>query len=181
MKRRIFVAVSISKTLQDKILAWEKRWQSASRRIPVRWLAGKNLHITLVPPWYTEDVEAVKQQLAKVRFVGTKGDFVMAFRRVTYGPDPRHPRLIWAEGEAPREMVALKEKIEKALRVKPERRAFLLHLTIARFRTETFSSFPVKTLNKKVAWRDTVSSFVLMESRLSSAGADYEILESIPL
>ena len=175
MKRRIFVALSISPILQDKILAWERQWQ----KLPVRWLAGKNLHITLVPPWYEEDVENVQQQLTRAPLVTTRSTLVMKFDRVTYGPDPRHPRLIWAQGEVPQALTQLKERIEATLGVKPERRAFRLHLTIARFRPETFSSFSTKTLNEKVAWRGTVSSFVLMESHLSRGGADYEALAKI--
>lgn len=174
-KRRLFVAVPISKRLQDEIVEWEQQWQ----KLPVRWLAGKNLHITLVPPWYEKDVENVKRQLTRASLVTRRSTCVMKFDRVTYGPDPRHPRLIWAQGQAPQALVQLKERIEAALQVKPERRAFRLHLTIARFRPETFSSFSTKTLNEKVIWRDTVLSFVLMESHLSRGGADYEVLATI--
>lgn len=172
MKRRIFVALPIFEELQEEIMQWEQRFQ----KLPVRWLLGKNLHITLVPPWYEEDVEGVIQKLSSIKMEDKLCSF--DFSRVVYGPTPREPRLIWAEGVAPSQLLTLKQRIEKVLDVEPERRSFKLHLTLARFRPETFPSFPMKELNENVVWHQSFNSFVLMESHLSRAGADYEILKS---
>lgn len=175
MKHRIFVALPISAALQEEIVEWEKKFST----LPVRWLHGKNLHITLVPPWYEENVEKIKEILQKVH--GAIGSFEIEFEKVTYGPDPRRPRLIWAEGSTPKELVTLTTKIEEALGVTPESRPFRLHLTLARFRPEDLSQFPIKKLDEPVSWHDTVRSFVLMESHLSPAGADYEVLGEFAL
>lgn len=172
MKRRMFVALPIEKQLQDQILAWEHQF----KRLPVRWLTGKNLHITLVPPWYTDDVDSVIKKLREAEH--STGVFDIAFSRVAYGPTMREPRLIWAEGGTAPQLLALKEVIEKALDREPEKRLFKLHLTLARFRPETFTSFPVKTLDENVLWRQRCERFALMESHLSRTGADYEIIES---
>lgn len=170
-KRRVFVAIGVSPKLQETIVEWEKNYQ----KLPVRWLAPKNLHITLIPPWYEENVEGVAKSLSFLE--GKPGSFEMEFDKVTYGPDPRRPRLIWAEGKAPEKIVRLKSELEKMLTKEPEQRPFIrLHLTIARFRPEYFVNFPIKTLDEKVFWQDTVTSFVLMESHLSRSGADYEVL-----
>ncbi len=173
MKRRIFVAVGISKNLRDDVLSWEKSFSS----LPVRWLEGKNLHITLVPPWYEEDIESVVRKLDTV-----KGEqFDMEFSHVTYAPNEREPRLIWAEGQAPERLIDFNGKLTALLSQKEETHPFRLHLTLARFRSENFSSFPVKELNEKVFWRDKVNSFVLMESLLSPKGADYNVLAEFPI
>lgn len=175
MKKRIFVALPIEEHLQDEILEWERQF----KKLPVRWLTGKNLHITLVPPWYAETVESVIEKMREVeRSVGL---FDIAFSRVTYGPTLREPRLIWAEGETPHELSVLKTSIENVLDVKPEKRSFKLHLTLARFRPETFSSFSIKTLDERVSWSQSCNRFVLMESHLSRTGANYEILQSFSL
>ncbi len=168
------MALGISDKLESEILEWEK----AFSKLPVRWLLGKNLHITLVPPWYEENIEAVIQKLNTVKSTGV---FDIEFNKVTFGPDPKRPRLIWAEGEASKPIVELKTALEKILNKEPERRLFRLHLTLARFRPETFSSFPIKELNEKVFWRDRVTSFLLMESRLSREGADYTTLREFPI
>lgn len=173
MKKRIFVAAAISSELQKEILEWGKEHEE----LPVRWLAGKNLHITLIPPWYADDIESVIEKLRTI-----KGQpFDIEFNKVTYGPGPERPRLIWAEGGAPAEIRELKIQLEKLLNKEPEKRTFTLHLTIARFRPETFVSFQVKKLDEKVAWHEKISSIVLMEAHLSSKGADYEILSRFTL
>ena len=166
---RVFVAVPISNELQGKILEWEKFFPDLS----VRWLLGKNLHITLVPPWEENNVEGVKNLLEKVE---NPAPFEAEFNDVSFGPNPKSPRLIWASGNAPREMVNLKNNVEKVLEINPENRPYKLHLTLARFKLEDFRNFSIKNLNEKVLWKERVDSFVLMESRLSRAGADYETI-----
>lgn len=172
MKKRVFVGIKINEPLQKEILGWTKKYE----KLPVRWLEGKNLHLTLIPPWYADENEIDKIGRAIGEVVKGVGPIEAEFNEVSYGPDPRRPRLIWVEGKAPRELVELKEKLTRELGQREENRAFLLHLTIARFRPETFSSFPIKQLNEKVGWRDTISSIVLFESLLSREGAEYEVL-----
>lgn len=174
----------LSERLQGEIESWRAKYG----HLPVRWLVGKNLHITLVPPWYEEDIQGV---IDKLNRAGEGfAPFDVLFEKVEFGPDPRQPRLIWAEGEAPKELIELRQRVEDALMQEPaallggprrEKRPFRLHLTLARFRPETFSSFPVKKLEEEISWRDRVNSFVLMEAHLSREGADYEILEEFPL
>ena len=172
MSHRIFLAIPITPSLQNAILEWENGFI----KLPVRWLVGKNLHTTLVPPWYEEEsqIEGCKTQITEA----TSGfkPFELKFTRVTFGPDPREPRLIWAEGTAPKEIVELRDKLLRVFSRPAEKRTFKTHLTLARFRPETFSSFPVKNLDEKVYWPEKVSSVVLMESHLSRDGADYEVI-----
>jgi len=174
MKKRIFAALGISTELQGEILSFERAFFD----FPVRWVEGKNLHITLVPPWYEENTDAALKKLERVE---NSGAFDVYFRSVSYGPNQKFPRLIWAEGKTPGALLALKREAHKALGIPEEKRPLLLHLTLARFQPEEFSSFRVKHLHEKVAWRDTVSSVLLMESRLAPSGADYEIIGKLPL
>lgn len=174
MKKRIFAALGISMELQEEILSFERAFSA----LPVRWIEGKNLHITLVPPWYEEDADAALKKLERARNAGA---FNVYFRSVSYGPNQKFPRLIWAEGEAPGALIAIKREAHKALGIPEEKRPLLLHLTLARFRPEEFSSFKIKSLNEKVSWSDTISSVMLMESHLASSGADYKIIGGFPL
>jgi len=175
MKHRIFTAISISSSLQGQILAWGK----SRSELPVRWLNGKNLHITLTPPFYTEDVKDIQ---LKLRAINKKfKPLVVKFEKISYGPNLNSPRLIWLQGKAPETIISLKTELEKILKRQPENRPFLLHLTIARFREKDFYNFPIKELEETINWQETVNSFVLMESHLSPKGADYEILDKIPI
>lgn len=165
------------------ISEWREGFLSPYRKgfQAMRWLEGKNLHITLIPPWYADEKE-IGQVITAIEAVAAKNrGFEVEFRKITYGPDPRRPRLIWAEGPTPRQLTALKTGLENALDAQKEKRLFTPHLTLARFRPENFSSFPVKKLDEKIVWRENVEDVLLMESHLSASGADYEIIAEIAL
>ncbi len=175
MPRRIFVALPVSKALEEQVALWRVGY----RNLPVRWLTGKNMHVTIIPPWEEEQIEPITDLLETLQ--GTIGAFALDFERVTYGPNRKEPRLIWAEGETPDQIFTLKHNIERTLSQTPEIRPFRLHMTLARFAQEEFKTFPVQELKDTVAWNEPVNSFVLMESRRSPQGADYEVLSSFRL
>ena len=168
MKRRVYVAITIPEELQAKVLAWQGK-----HKLPVRWIKGKNLHITLVPPWYCENIEEVKEQLQRLE---KHRPFEIAINTLTYGPSYSRPRVIWATGPSVKEILDLQEHVESALGAHHER-SFRLHVTLARFNPEKFR--PTQKINEQVDWRFTVNSIVLMESHLSQQGADYEVLKKI--
>lgn len=173
-RERIFVAVTISKKVREEIVNWERKFGN----LPVRWLSEKNLHVTIIPPWYAANSKDVADALQGV----TKtGPINLLFEKVMYGPNSKKPRLIWAEGRTPEELEILKKRLEGVLGTKGEDRQLRLHLTLARFRPETFSSFAVKKLEERVRWPVSVKSFLLMRSQLSRAGADYEVIEEFLL
>lgn len=173
--KRIFVGIKISEKLRSETAAWKSKYEN----LPVRWIAGGDLHITLVAPWEADDdeIEKIKDDLANTNFVQP---FDIEFTKIIYGPDSGDPRLIWAEGEAPKEIIGLSEKLGAALDRK-NIRPFLLHLTLARFRPENFSSFPVKNLNDIISWKERVKKLQLFESVLLPEGAKYDILEEFRL
>lgn len=183
-KRRVFVAIGISSQLKEEIAYWQKKWNHLS----VRWIKPENMHVTLIPPWYTTEVDKVIEDLKSVnqnrkRFWTSQNDaikpFTITFREVTFGPNPKRPRLIWASGDVPSEILILKSKLGKILQRKSEKRPFLTHLTIARFKEKDFIKFPIKNLHSKVFWKEKIHSFLLMESHLRRSGAEYETLYSL--
>ncbi len=175
MSRRVFIGAKPSSALADLARQFEQNWQN----LPVRWLLPEQLHITIVPPWNERNAEEVKTIL-KPNTYNLKPVQVQ-ITKVSFGPSPLAPRLIWAEGPAPAEMVALKDKLEQTLGLAPMRRPFTLHLTLARFRPEDFTTFPLHHLEEQVDWQDTLASFSLIESFLKPDGVDYETLATYPL
>lgn len=175
--KRIFIAISLSVSLQTKIGRWEKQFA----QLPVRWLTGKNLHLTIIPPWY-ENATGIKTVIANLKKIEKSiGAFSISFNKVSFGPTTSQPRLIWATGAASPKLLFLKKQTEKLLHQKSEKRSFWPHLTLARFRPETFISFPLRKLTATVAWKEKVKFLSLMESRLSRAGADHQTLYRIKL
>ena len=173
---RVFIAIGITEKLQAEILEWEKDWQV----MPVKWQSGKNLHITLIPPWYESDVDAVMRLLKNSS--GRLAPFEIEFSCVRFGPNPESPRLIWAEGEPTKEILALKQMVEKAAGHKntfPE--PWKMHITIAKFKEEEFHLFPIKKLDQAVSWRQKVDHIHLMESHEDASGTDYTLLEEVSI
>ncbi len=174
MKKRVFVGIGISTEIQQLILEWKK----TITPLPVRWLESKDLHVTLIAPWFTNFASDTIDQLKTAKFHTLP--FTISFYRITFGPT-NGKKLIWAEGNKPAEIISLKTKLEKLLKRSPEKRQFKTHLTLARFRKEDFSRFAIKKLDKSVLWTHKVNSFTLYESHLTSKGATYEALAEIPL
>ncbi len=173
--KRLFIGIPAGRDL-----VWAAdAFAAAHADLPVRWISGRNLHFTLVPPWYTENVNKVISELGRIPALPQA--FEIKLDKVSLGPEPRAPRLIWAEGRAPQEAVRLKAMLEKALRQRPENRPFDLHLTLARFHPEDFARFRAKRLEERVEWGMIAESFALYETHLSAAGAEYELLKEFRL
>src|SRR5690348_8821422 len=127
--KRIYIAVKISDFLQGQIIDWGKAYPS----IPARWTAGKNLHITLVPPWQENDLGRIVELLRPVpqHFQ----PFSIHFNKIKLGPNAKKPRMIWASGSTPPELVNVKTSIEQALGQTPEPRPLSIHITLARIQS----------------------------------------------
>ena len=173
MPRRIFIALSISENLKKKIGQFQQKYQ----HLPVRWLDSAGLHLTLIPPWYVSDLDK-----AQMEFLNIKDFFkpmVVDFHSFSFGPDPREPRLIWLEGKFSQELFEFKQKIEQYYGFRPEKRAFIPHITVARFQPEKFASFSLKNLNGLASSLESFTTFCLFESVLSPGGAQYEVIARI--
>lgn len=175
MTKRIFIALPLPSNLQEKITAWSKK----VKKLPVRFIEPKNLHITIIPPWYESNIKEIENRLTS--FEKSIGKIKIKFHHISFGPHPQNPRLIWIVGDTPPQLIILKEKIEKVLALPKENRPFKTHVTIARFSALNFKYFPIKKLNEKVDWEVEIEELCLMESKLSKEGADYEVIKKIPL
>ncbi len=169
---RVFVGIKVSPPLK-KVIA---NWSALHKNLPVRWIEDANLHLTLIPPWYVQsnEVEKIIKTLEPLK----KGlpPISLHFNEISFGPDRKKPRLIWATGQSGSEISVLKKNLNMTLGTKEESRTFIPHLTIARFRTESFQTFPVKHLDEKILWKEKAENFTLFESVLRRSGAQYKIL-----
>jgi len=164
---RVFVGIPLSDDLKDLV----KAWQDEHPNLPVRWTSRDNLHITLVPPWREKNIEAV---VAKLNILKNKfGDIGLEFKNVSFGSNPRSPRLIWASGATPQKLQNLTKEIYFVLGFPAPDKELFTHTTLARFRPEEFPTFPVKKLDENIDWRMRVKKVIIYESRLRAVGADY--------
>ncbi|UWX57041.1 2'-5' RNA ligase family protein [Chlorobaculum sp. MV4-Y] len=150
-------------------------FRRAHAGLKVRWVRPENLHLTMVPPWQCLDVDAVCRALRDE--AAQQAPFEVAFERVSFGPEPRRPRLIWATGKAPAGMPKFARRLLAATGAAGEsRKSFLLHLTIARFNLHDFKAMGTLTLRETVAWSGKFDALCLYESMLKPGGAQYREL-----
>lgn len=168
MKKRIFVGIMTSPTFGQSVLTWKQDYND----LPVRWIAPTNLHLTLIPPWYESDIGAIQDALHHVSFP----PFSLSFHSISVGPE-RQARLIWITGEDAPELSKLKTLLEKTLKRKSEKRLFIPHITIARFRKETRRI----SIHDSIDWSENVSAITLFESHLSPSGATYTPISEFSL
>lgn len=168
---RLFVAIRPPRTIRELLLG-------AMGGVPgARWQDDEQLHLTLrfvgeIDRHKAEDVAAALDRVRGPRFA-LRIEGVSRFER------RGRTDAIWAGVSPGGEVAALARKVSEAVTrvgLPPETRAYLPHLTLARFGRAgggPVELFLAETAGlSSPAW--TVDSFCLFESRLGSEGARYE-------
>ena len=186
MLHRIFLAINIPESLKEEML----QVQNTLPEIPCAWTSKENLHFTLVFLGNTSDKE-LEEILLLAKGVGERHKkFSIILSRIQYGSSRNVPRMIWAVGNAPEELVSLQKDLEKTfsastiLHFIPEKRPYTLHLTLARlngFELQTMEQDELPMIDEEISWEIPANSFEIMESRLKRGGAEYSQLNSIKL
>lgn len=174
---RLFVAIRPPRAIREQLL--ERMHGIAA----ARWQDDGQLHLTLrfiggVARPLAEDIATALGHVAAPAFEIAL-DGVGSFEK------NGRPGTIWA-GIAPSEpLKRLRDKVERALQplgVKPDHRAFLPHITIAR---PNSGSGPVADFMARNAGltsaRFPVAHFELFESVLGTGGARYDSIARYPL
>lgn len=170
---RIFIGIKASDKLQKQI----QNWQEKHKDLPVRFIKPENLHITLIPPWHTQRIDKTIKQFKKFEWVLRVN---LQFREVLFAPK-NLPRLIWAEGKAPKDLIYLRKSLHEHFKFKMEKRSYLSHITLARFKPFDFSLIRKIDLEREINWEMAVQEIILFESKLSLSGANYRIISSLPI
>jgi 2'-5' RNA ligase len=132
---RAFIAIDLSKEIQQRLNEVLNNYTTLLEKIPVRWVHVSNIHLTLKflgevsssnLNMLTDMIQA--EVMGHHQFdisVGGSGAF----------PNNRQPRIIWIGVEAPQELTLIQAGIEAAtsrLGYTREERAFSPHLTLGR-------------------------------------------------
>lgn len=173
MARRIFVGLPLDSGLTQKAEAFRSQHADWA----VRWVTSKNLHVTLVPPWPAAEAEWVRERLSQV----AGSAFALDFKGLGLGPDPSHPRLVWALGSAPDHLANLRQKLFAALGQALEPRPFRPHITLARLERSEQVGNSFAVLPQRISWQMEAVKFCLYESFLKPGGADYRVLAEYSL
>jgi len=185
---RAFVAVPLPEGVRAALAAEQ---QTLRDELPgARWTRPAGIHLTLhflgdVAPDVIEALGgALGEECAAV------APFELAVGGLGVFPGPRRPRVLWAGVAAPEGLQDLHRAAGVALRrcgLKPERRRFHPHLTLARFRSR-LSRQGLSTLGRILdqegrgqAGRFRVEAVHLYRSELLPSGARYTVLHEAPL
>lgn len=188
MPHRIFIAINLPGKIKKKLADYQANWPELS----VRWTKKENLHITLVFIGYARDEEIpeickITKEIAEKNRV-----FTINLNKICYGPPKKMPpRMVWASGEKSEELGKLQQELENSLLaspakkfIKPEKRAYSPHITLGRIKAWEFRQIEPEerpNVNEDISLSFEVNSIEVMESQLKRTGAEYNILELIPL
>ncbi len=185
MKRRIFLAINIPDEIKQKLFEFQKYWQD----LPARWIAPKNIHLTLVFIGYVIEGELAMIRAVVREIAARNSPFELRISRIYLGPPQGPVRMVWAEVEASRELINFQRDLENALFEHPgtgyrekEARPYRSHITLCRFDPRDFqkSGFD-KNDSFNTDYSFGVNSIEVMESVLSRAGSEYSIAGSYGL
>jgi RNA 2',3'-cyclic 3'-phosphodiesterase len=168
---RVFVALKIAAAIADELAKVARELE----RVPVRLVAPADIHLTLVPPWNEVSIPEAAEKLRRV--ADRCDDFTLELRHVGYGPEPRRPRLLWAECVAEPNI----EQLRAALLLtfgQTDERPFRPHVTLARLRGNGAVIARKYPIDRDLVLTQRVGSVELMQSP-PPGGSGYKVLASI--
>ena len=154
---RVFVALKMAPEIAGELARIARELE----RLPVRLIAPADIHLTLVPPWNEVSIPDAVGKLGRV--ADGFGDFTLEFRHVGYGPEPRRPRLLWAECAAGPELARLHAGLLLVFGQTDER-PFRPHVTLARLRGSGSGIARKHPIDRDLALTQHIGSVELMQS-----------------
>lgn len=152
------------------------KWQQHNQALPLRWTDRDSLHVTLVPPWYEQDIGSVIEALMQLQ--GQVPEIKIQFSKIFFGPRPAQPRLLWAEGKATAQLYNLKEQFQEAVQQEGNRK-LRPHITLGRCTKPLEPELDYQNFQDDVFWNSVVNSVVLYESVRTEDGSQYDRLLEI--
>jgi 2'-5' RNA ligase len=170
---RVFVGLKVAPDIASELARLARTLECFA----VRLVAPADIHLTLVPPW---DEPAPSEAIEKLRVVaGQFGAFPLTVQHVGYGPDPRRPRLLWADCAASDEIAALRRALLEAYR-QTDDRPFLPHVTLARIRGNGRMIARERPIDQELSLTQRVESVELFQSP-PQGERGYRVLAAAPL
>jgi RNA 2',3'-cyclic 3'-phosphodiesterase len=182
---RLFVALELPGDLRETLVDFIVRLKPLCRG--ARWVRPEGMHVTLKFIGHAiADADAEKFAAARAALATIKSaaPVDVRYRGTGFFPNARRPSVFWCGMQASANLVPLVADIEQALErlgIPREARAFVPHLTLARFKTPEGVSALARAA-EEFAERDfgsaSESEFHLFKSKLKPSGAEHRKIES---
>jgi len=178
---RLFVALDLPNPVREAIRGLIAQLKPESRS--ARWSRPEGMHITLKFLGETDPskLDSIRSALSAVH---SPRPIDMDFRGLGFFPGERRPRVFWIGVEASPNLVELAGDVGRALKplgFAPGSRAFVPHLTLARFESPKGAESLVRRAGELGASNFGSASetqFHLFQSILRPSGAEYTRLET---
>ena len=180
---RLFIALEIPAAVRETLGKITTPLKSESPG--ARWSLPESMHVTLkfLGETNAQQLEAVRAALPKI---ASPQAVTLNFRGIGFFPDEKRPRVMWCGVESSPNLFDLAARIENSLAsfgFKPEARAYVPHITLARLNSARHleklvgAAAPLKSYDFGAARE---SEFHLFESVLKPVGSEYKKLATFP-
>ncbi|HOJ02017.1 MAG TPA: RNA 2',3'-cyclic phosphodiesterase [Anaerolineaceae bacterium] len=187
MSYRVFTALDLSEQVISDILRFRDIFEPYHPTI-LRWTKTDQLHLTLkfVGELHESHLQPIQQQMGEIF---TKvGEFQLRLQGAGIFPHPRNPRILWV-GISPvpalTEIARMNEELFHAFGYPVEKRPFMPHITIARFKDDcshrellTFQSF-WQEQKKDFQSQQIMDHLTFYQSTLTRQGPTYRIIARV--
>ena len=170
---RVFVGLNIVPEIASQLA----KFAAALKAPSVRPVAPADIHLTLVPPWNETSIPDAIAKLGRV--ASGFSAFRLMFQHVGYGPQPRRPRLLWADCTATDEIAALRAALLQAFG-QTDDRPFQPHVTFARIRAAGPAIARQHPIDQPLSLTQRIGSVELFQSP-PPGGTGYRVLASLRL
>lgn len=179
---RAFIAIEVSPDIHRRMEEAVAPLRAMLARLPVRWVAVDNIHLTLkfLGETSTSNISMLQSMLQNV--AAGQAPFEINVGELGAFPSMNRPRVIWIGVQAPQELFNLQRRIEaetEHLGYPREQRAFSPHLTLGRI-SHNASPTEVRQIGEALAAHRVgglgvmrVESVALYRSDLRPSGAVY--------
>jgi 2'-5' RNA ligase len=180
---RLFIALNLPSQVREDL--WAATARLREMELPVKWVRGDGVHLTLKFLGEVEDEREAELAAALTRAAGGARALSLALEGFGVFPDFRRPRVVWA-GIAPEPALEiLQHRVEQEfapLGFPTEARAFRPHVTLGRATRDAkprdFTGLDAALGRLDFAATALVGTVDLMQSTLQSGGAVYHVRHS---
>ncbi|HEV2749520.1 MAG TPA: RNA 2',3'-cyclic phosphodiesterase [Gemmatimonadales bacterium] len=177
---RLFVALNLPPAMREAL--WTATGPIRDLGLPVKWVRGEGIHITLKFLGDVEDAREGELRGALGRAASGARTLPLALAGFGVFPDFHRPRVIWAGIGPEPALEILQDRVEREfapLGFPTEARAFRPHVTLGRAsrdaRPAAFAGLEAALAPLRFAETALVDSVDLMQSTLQSGGAVYHL------
>ncbi|MBD3359893.1 MAG: RNA 2',3'-cyclic phosphodiesterase [Candidatus Buchananbacteria bacterium] len=184
MTKRLFLAINIPPVIKNQLTELILKLQKNNKNKPIKWVAPKNLHLTLhflgsVPE---QKIPAINRAIEPIVAKFPILNFALS-NSINSFPDLNNPKVIFLEIKELNDgqTIKLQKKIGESLAqlgFKIDKRPFHLHLTLGRVKFKTTVQIPnLQYPNSNFQ----IDSIDLMESQITLQGPIYSIIKQYNL